>query len=213
MRASMTRRFSPTVSALLGGGLALSSCAGPKFTPDTECDSCEGGAAGVEDRAGRGGSSSGASDSGGSAGKGGSGDGGSGKGGSGKGGSGARAGSSGAGGGASGESGSDGMGGNLAGMGAGGGTAGTAGLPPAGGNAGVAGAVSGASGNGGSDPGGFPLTDVLDDFEKPELFGEDWFGSLDDFTVADGVLTCNDCPHAALRSDKFSASFFSSPLP
>lgn len=202
MRASTTRRFSPVLSILLCAGVAVGACAGPKFTPDAECDSCEGGAGGVEDRAGRSGSESG--------GTGGSGPAGSGN--AGKGGSGARGGSSGASAGTS--SGEGGAGGGLGGLtGAGGSVAGASGAPPAGGTAGVAAAgagVGGASGtegggSGGADPVGFPLTDVLDDFEKPELFPENWEGSVDDFTVAEGVLTCNNCPHAALHSDELDA--------
>jgi hypothetical protein len=205
MRASTTRRFSPVLSILLCAGVAAGACAGPKFTPDAECDSCEGGAGGVEDRAGRGGVESGGTGGTGPAGTGNAG----------KGGSAARGGSSGASAGTS--SGEGGAGGGLGGLaGAGGSVAGASGAPPAGGTAGVTAGgagVGGASGtegggsggSGGADPVGFPLTDVLDDFEKPELFPENWEGSVDDFTVAEGVLTCNNCPHAALHSDELDA--------
>jgi hypothetical protein len=202
MRASTTRRFSPVLSILLCAGVAAGACAGPKFTPDAECDSCEGGAGGVEDRAGRGGVESGGTGGTGPAGTGNAG----------KGGSGARGGSAGASAGTS--SGEGGAGGGLGGLaGAGGSVAGASGAPPAGGTAGVTAGgagVGGASGtegggSGGADPVGFPLTDVLDDFEKPELFPENWEGSVDDFTVAEGVLTCNNCPHAALHSDELDA--------
>jgi hypothetical protein len=202
MRASTTRRFSPVLSILLCAGVAAGACAGPKFTPDAECDSCEGGAGGVEDRAGRGGVESGGTGGTGPAGTGNAG----------KGGSGARGGSAGVSAGTS--SGEGGAGGGLGGLaGAGGSVAGASGAPPAGGTAGVTAGgagVGGASGtegggSGGADPVGFPLTDVLDDFEKPELFPENWEGSVDDFTVAEGVLTCNNCPHAALHSDELDA--------
>jgi hypothetical protein len=202
MRASTTRRFSPVLSISLCAGVAAGACAGPKFTPDAECDSCEGGAGGVEDRAGRGGVESGGTGGTGPAGTGNAG----------KGGSGARGGSAGASAGTS--SGEGGAGGGLGGLaGAGGSVAGASGAPPAGGTAGVTAGgagVGGASGtegggSGGADPVGFPLTDVLDDFEKPELFPENWEGSVDDFTVAEGVLTCNNCPHAALHSDELDA--------
>jgi hypothetical protein len=62
-----------------------------------------------------------------------------------------------------------------------------------------------AGGSAGVEPVAFPRTDVLDDFEEPAAFGERWVGSVDDFTVADGVLTCLNCPHAALHSDKLGA--------
>lgn len=179
----------------------MNACAGPKFTHEAECDSCEGGAAGVDDRAGRGGVSNGATSSGGAGGTAGSHS-------AGKGGSAARGGSSGASAG----------GGSTGGMAGGGGSvSGASGTPPAGGSAGisVAGAgMGGASatagmdsgGSGGVDPAGFPQTSVLDDFEKPEEFSQNWTGSLDDFTVADGVLTCNNCPHAALHAESLDAN-------
>jgi hypothetical protein len=198
MRASTTRHFSPVLSALLCAGLAAGACAGPKFTPDAECDSCEGGDGGVEDRAGRGGAESGAT-------------GGTATAGTGNAGKGGRGGSSGA---PAGGSSGEGAGGGLGGVaGAGGSIAGASGALPAGGSAGVAAGAGGggasgteAGGSGGIEPAEFPLTSVIDDFENPELFpGETWEGSVDDFTVAEGALSCNNCPHAALHADELGA--------
>lgn len=207
MRAPMARQLTFVFSALLAGQLATSSCAGPEFSPDGDCDDdgCEAGSAAIEEQAGRGGSGAGADGAGaggasgggkgGTAGRGGAAGSSSGRGGTGQ---------SSAGTGGIGAEGGDGAGG-LGGFG------GSAGTPPAGGSAGAGmGGVAAFAGTqvggaAGAEPVVFPRTDVLDDFEEPEDFAGQWFGNLEDFTVANGVLTCFNCPHAALHSDKLGA--------
>lgn len=189
----MARRLTFVFSALLGGQLGTSSCAGPKFSPEGDCDraACDAGSVGIEEQAGSGAIGVGGASA------------------AGKSGSAGRAGASGASGGAeagAGQSGRDASGGTAGNAGGSAGTPSTGGSAGVGGGAGsggVAGAAAG--GGGGMDPAGFPATELLDDFEKPEVFADEWFGSVQNFSVENGVLTCVECPHAALHEQELGA--------
>jgi hypothetical protein len=65
--------------------------------------------------------------------------------------------------------------------------------------------MGGEAGVAGTAPVGFPATGVLDDFENAEGFLDRWMGATQAFSVEGGVLTCVDCPSAALHVEDLNA--------
>jgi hypothetical protein len=212
------RRLFRVISALLCAALATTACAGPKFSSEEACEGSSCGAGGDAGQVTSTSGSGGGSGSGGNGGKGGS----SGSGGSASGGTSGVGGDT-AGGGAAGNGGSSGTAGERAGQGGGSGSGGVAAAggvagalgAGAGGSAGLSAGSAGVAGTGGSmggdagaagaDPIGFPATGVLDDFENAEGFGERWMGATQSFSVEGGVLTCVDCPYAALHAEELKS--------
>jgi hypothetical protein len=90
-----------------------------------------------------------------------------------------------------------------------GGSSGSGGLPGVaglGGTAGSSGSGGGGSG-GGNDPDTFPVTDVLDNFNRPgPAPGISWIGGADDYSIKEQALWCQNCFSAVLWSTPFGAN-------